>query len=138
ASAKPPSESNVHDRMDLATGSQPMICMPDMLIWPSVATVNVRVMKLWFFVHLHSVSMSTLSSLSTQWPIIHSSGLSCSYRDGVASLSFSVTRSSSHCPSRLTKTALYSSSSGSAFGASVLEIPCSTATFGETNWIDCT
>ena len=56
----------------------------------------------------------------------------------MTSLDLSVTRSSSHFPSRLTLTAEYSISSGSAFGASILAVPCSMATLGETNCTDAT
>ena len=33
ASANPPAESNVHDRMDFVDASQPMTCKPDVSMW---------------------------------------------------------------------------------------------------------
>ena len=62
ASAKPPSESNVQERIVLAAASQPMICMPDISMRSSTSTVNERTRKFWFFAQLHSKSMRACSS----------------------------------------------------------------------------
>ena len=50
-----PSESNTHERICLAPGSQPMICIPDMSIRSPIITANERVKKFLFFVQSQSV-----------------------------------------------------------------------------------
>src|SRR5262249_51651343 len=54
-SANPPSESKTQERISFLIGSQPMICMPDRLIWSPMAKANERVIKFLFFVHWQSV-----------------------------------------------------------------------------------
>src|SRR6185295_7595153 len=110
-SAKPPSESNTQERICFATESQPTICIPDMFTWSPTTTANERVMKFLFLAQLQSVWIvaSSSSSLSIHEPTIHSRSFKCSYFDGGgvggAGGSSSVTRSSNHLPSRLTKRA---------------------------------
>src|SRR4029453_1983980 len=45
-SAKPPSSSKVHERMQLSIGSHPMISQPSSVVSPLRFTVTLRVMKL--------------------------------------------------------------------------------------------
>src|SRR5690606_27523466 len=78
ASAKPPSESNVQERMHPAFGSQPIICTPLSTTSSPTVIANDRRRKFWFLVHSTSVSIDMVSSSSIHDPTSHSSGLSCS------------------------------------------------------------
>src|SRR5438105_4526943 len=71
-SENPPSESKTHERICLATGSQPIICIPAMFTWSRTTTANERVMKFLFLAHSQSVWMVARSSLSIHEPTIHS------------------------------------------------------------------
>src|SRR5688500_7342244 len=54
-SPKVPSESNTHERICFAAGSQPITCIPDMSTRSPTITANERVRKFLFLVHSQSV-----------------------------------------------------------------------------------
>src|SRR5262249_6519267 len=99
SSPNEPSESNDHERMRLARGSQPMTCVPSCTCSSSFSTLYERIRNAFFAVQCTEVSTRTPSALSRHCPTKNSKSLRASAAVGGVGVSLSCTLSISHVAS---------------------------------------